>query len=305
MLKCLKTLIKIFEGLMWLYMPIIIFYWTLTLIQLDALTPLRTVVGIPVYPVIGFLNEYFNFQFYFGESEIDYTPFVLTIIVGLSIFISIFISNSLDFIDEKIEKIKIEWLKKQDIDAKKKLKNIHIKELNKNKIIYVLFKILKIESHENYLVQKDDDSFSIGLIDSYETSIKNIAKSFSGKEFKSFSNDPALNSFIFTDTEQFVIFLKYFIEKIKEINKGTKDDLNTVFNYTIACSCSYDTATAETDLSLTKKVLNLVGNNEIFITDILKQKLDHIDTDLYMEFESKGIYILDEKDLDIYKLRID
>jgi|GEM_PF-3063036 len=305
MINFLRTIVKIFEGIMWLYLPVVMIYWSLSLIKLDAINPLKATVGIIVQPLMLLINKYFYFHFTFGGEEVDYTPVMLAagvVIVALGLM---FTSKVLDFIEEKLTAAKMELLKRKEMRIRQKERQYEIEELERNKVLYVMIRLTKILKHESYLVNSEGDAFSVGLIDSYEASIKNIAKNFSGKEFKDFkSEDPEISSFVFTDTEQFLIYLTYLTEKIKEINKGTQDDLNTVFTYAVACNCSYDTVTAQTDLQLTNKILNLVGQEEIYITDVLKKKLENLDTDISMKFESKGIYILDEKDFDVYRLKI-
>ena len=304
MIKLLKTINKIAEGLMWLYLPIVLIYWTLSLIELDAIAPLKATVGIIVQPLILLMDEYFDFQFNFGGTDVDYTCVVLSVIVGGLAFLGMLNSRILEFVEEKLENTKTKLTKQKEIKVLSQKKEAQIQELNRYKALYVILKLVKIEKHDTYLVKKEDDSFSVGLMDSYESSIKNIAKSFEGREYKDFDAGPEITSFIFTDTEKFFIYLTYLTEKIKEINKGTQDDLNTVFSYTIACTCGYDAATARTDINLTHKMLNLVGSEEIFITNTLKQKLEILDTDISMKFQSKGFYMLEDKELDVYSLKI-
>ncbi len=305
MIKYIKTFVKIFEGLMWLYLPVVMIYWSLSLIELNAIIPLKATIGVIIMPLVIIIDKYFDFQFVFRNTEVDYTPVILAGAVTVSALLAMFASNVLDFIEEKLEIARIEILKQKEIKTKAKEKKMMAQELNRNKILYVMLKLKKVQRHETYLINNDKDSFTVGLIDSYENTIKNIAKNFSGKEYKGFDAGSEVSNFVFTDTEQFLLYLHYLNEKVKEINKGTADDLNTIFSYGVACSCSQDFATVKTDFQLTGKILNLVGSEEIFITSILKQKLKNLDTDINMKFESKGVYILDNKDFDIFKLKLE
>ncbi|HSA06392.1 MAG TPA: hypothetical protein P5556_04370 [Candidatus Gastranaerophilales bacterium] len=304
-MKFLKTLNKICEGLMWLYLPIIMFYWSLTLINLSAIAPLKALFGKLVQPLVILLDKSFNFQFTFGEAQVDYTPVILAIFVALMALVFIINSKILDFVDEKLKDLNKNLEIKKQKDIKSKEHESLLKELNKNKVIYVILKLIKIEKHESYLVKNENDSFSVGLIDSYEISIKNIAKNFSGKEYKDpvINSDPNLSGYIFTDVEQFIIYITYLTEKIKEINKGTAD-LNTVFSFSVASSCSYTTATANIDFQLANKVLNLAKAEEVLITDLLKQKLKHLNSNFSLKFESKGMYMIDNKSIDVHGLKI-
>jgi len=299
MLKLLKTLSKICEGILWLYLPIVLFYWSLTLINLDAISPLKAVVGSIVQPLVAIIEEYFNF----GGAGVNYAPLILGIMVIILAVVFIITLKILNFIEKKLNDVKIKIKEQQELKIKLQEKEAHIQELEKNKVLFIMLKVDKSQQHENYLVKSDKDSFTVGLVDSYETSIKNIAKNFSGKEYNDINAGSEIKNYIFTDTEKFLIYLIYLIDKIKEINKGTAD-LNTIFTYTITCSCGYDAATAQTDFQITGKMLNLAGNNEILITETLRKKFEYLDTDIQMKFESKGLYILDNKDVDVYRLKI-
>lgn len=302
MLKNIKTLVKIFEGLMWLYLPIVMIYWSLSLVNMEEIAPLKATVGVMVLPLVIILDKYFDFQFSFKGEEVDYTPVILAAVVSSCAFIAMFTTKFLDFIEEKLDLARIENIRKKEKMTKEEQKELLIQELNRNKILYVMLRLIKIQKHDSYLINEGADDFTVGLIDSYENTIKNIASNFNGKLLKDYESEPDVINYLFTDTDQFLLYLHYLTEKIKEINKGTEIDLNTIFSYSIACNCSYDTATAETDLKHTNKILNLVGKEEIYITSVLKQKLENLDTEVKMKFVSKGLYILDEKDFDVYKL---
>ncbi len=304
MIKHLKTIIKILEGLMWLYLPIIMIYWAVSLIELNAINPLKAALGVLVIPLVIIIDKYFNFQFTFNGTEADYTPVILAGSVVAFAMLLILSIKVLDFIEENLERAKIQFLEQKEKKTLAQKRESQLRELSKNKILYVMLELKKIQQHDTYLINNGGDSFTVGLIDSYENTIKNIAKNFSGSEYKDFDAGEGIVNFFFTDTEQFLLYLHYLNEKIAEINKGTADDLNTIFTYAVACNCSYNLTTAKTDLHLTKKILNLVGKEEIFITSVLRQKLENLKTDISMKFESKGLYILDNKDFDLYGLKL-
>lgn len=305
MIRQLRTITKLLEGAMWLYLPIVMIYWSLTLIKLNAIAPLQAFVGVVVQPLTTIIDKYFDLQFTFNGDEVDYTPLVLIIIITVLAFMLILTSKTLDFVDEKLEKAKIEILKHKEKKAREKQKELELQELERHKVLYVMLRLDQIRKHESYLVNSDEDPFSRGLIDSYKSTIINMATNFSGKEYREYETSPDTSSFLFTDTERFLLYLRFLNNKIAEINKGIEDDLNTHFSYSIACNCSYDTSTAKTDLQLVEKILNLVGKEEIFITSTLKQKLENLNTDIDMKFDAKGLYILDEINFDIYKVKVD
>lgn len=303
MIKFLTLINRLLEGFCWLYLPIILLYWALTLITIAAIEPLKNIVGIIVQPPVRAIDEYFNFQFMLGGTEVDYTPIALAGVVTICAICSVLTTQILDFISIKINDVKMEILRKTEIKNQQKEKEAYLQELERNKTIYMLLKLEKVQKHESYLVQQEEDIFSKGMIESYETSIKNMAKNFAGVEYKNFENKNGAVCFVFNDAKKFIKYINIFTNKIPEINQGTAD-LNTIFSYIMACSCSYDVATAETDLIITERILNLVGKNEIYLTSLLKEKLENVETDLNLKFESKGLYLFDKKDIEVYKMQI-
>lgn len=303
MIKFLRLINRLLEGFCWFYLPIILLYWALTLITIAAVEPLKNVVGIFVQPPVRVIDEYFNFQFMLGGTEVDYTPIALAGVVTVCAICSVLVTQVLDFISIKINDVKMEMLRKAEIKNQQKEKEEYLQELERNKAIYVLLKLEKVQKHESYLVQQGEDIFSKGMIESYETSIKNMAKNFAGVEYKDFKSENGAVCFVFNDAKKFIRYISVFTGKIPEINQGTAD-LNTIFSYTMACSCSYDVATAETDLAVTERIHNLVGKNEIYLTNLLKEKLENVETDINLKFESKGLYLFDKKDIEVYKMQV-
>ena len=92
LMKFFKTLNKLIEGIMWLYLPIILFYWALTLMQLPAVNALRGFLAQVVEPPVLFIENYFRFEFSYGNSSISYTPLVLA---GITIIIMGFVAGML------------------------------------------------------------------------------------------------------------------------------------------------------------------------------------------------------------------
>lgn len=146
MIKFLKLISRILEGFCWLYLPITLLYWALTLVSLVAIEPLRNVVGIIVQPPVRAIDEYFNFQFMLGGTEIDYTPVVLAGGVTLCAVCLVLTAQILDFISIKINDVKMEMLRKAEIRNQQKEKEAYLQELERNKTIYMLLKLEKVQN---------------------------------------------------------------------------------------------------------------------------------------------------------------
>ncbi len=299
----LKTINKLIEGLLWLYLPLVLFYWIITPVSFSPVLALRGYLAVIIEPLIIALDNNFNFSFFYADEDISYTPLVLAGLVVLAAIATIVNAKILDVIEEIAIKFKIKIDQKTLQSKKEKEKQNFQEELARNKTIFLALKVIKVQKHEEYLVKSDDGPFSAGLIESYQTSIVSLAKKFSGKEYTKFEASPDVYNFIFTDEERFLQYLKYLDRRIKEINKGTAE-LNNVFNYEIACSCGYSMVTAEKDFALTGSMLKLCAHDETLITDTLKNKLQAFNDKFNLKFHPKGLYILNEQNVEVHKLKI-
>lgn len=299
----LKTINKLIEGILWLYLPFVLIFWALSPIDFALIKGLRALLSVFIQPLITVLENNFEFSYSFEGSDITYTPLVLAGLVMLAIVSTIINAKTLDFIDNNILKFRMKMTQQAILSEKEKKQQSFNEELEKNKVIYVMLKILKTQRHDEYLVKNDDSAFSVGLIDSYQTSIVKLAEKFSGKEYKNFDAGADTYSFVFADVESFLQYFKVLRKRVTEINKGTAD-LNSVFNYKIACSCSYSLVTADTDLSITHKLLNLCAESEILITQTLKDKINLYNNSFKLKVEPKGLYMLNEHQVDVHRLNV-
>lgn len=299
----LKTLNKLIEGILWLYLPLVLIYWTLTPIEFSFFKGIKGLLSVFIEPLLLSLDSNFDFILSFEGSDISYTPLILAGVILICIILTIFNAKLLDFIEDSFLQLKIKMNQKALQKDREKKHQSFYEELEKYKIIYLMLKIIKTQKHEEYLVKKEDNAFSDGLIGSYQTSIANLAEKFSGKPYKDFDAGSDTYSFVFTDLEGVLQYIKVLSQRIKEINKGTSD-LNCVFNYEIAASCSYSLISADADLSVTSKVLKLCSNSEILITETLKNKIQNSDKTFKVKLEPKGIYMLGESQVDVHRLKV-
>ena len=112
-----------------------------------------------------------------------------------------------------------------------------------------------------------------------------------------------LNSYIFTDINKFVAFLLFFKERVEEVNKGMQD-LNIKFDYKIACHCSFSDASTSVDFEITSKILNLCHPKDILVSELLQNRLTLSENNNIKLF-SRGIYLMNDKQMDVFKLKFD
>jgi len=301
LLKYIRNFFKFIEGLLYIYLPVVIFYWSLTLINLDVVKPFTSILGSLIDPLIEPWKWLISTKVDFEGFTIDYTILFYAGIVLVTALIFTMIGKILIKI-ENLTNLIANKIKQKEFLLKKRLeKEEQIKVINKNKTIFLILKLVKSQAKESYLVREgQDDFFSVGLVESYENSLLNDFKKFEGKEYK--MELPHLEkAMIFTDLDRLIEFFPFFERRIEDVNKGMLD-LNIKFDYKISCHCSVSEASAEIDFEITSNILNLCGTREILMSEMLKNRLDLLQNPKFKMF-SRGIYLIKDKQMDVFKFK--
>ncbi len=303
MIKLIKGIFRLAEGITFLFLPIVVFYWAISLINLDIVKPLTFLLGAFIDPLISPFKDYIEYSINYNSFAVNYT---ILIFAGMVLFAGVtlaIIGRIFEFFESISNKVSLK-IKEQDVLKKKQeLKMAYVKEVSKNNTLYVTLKLIKNEPKEAYLIKNDgDDFFSVGLVDSYENSLASVYKKFSGYQHSNFGGGEKIYNYIFSDINKFLEFLPFFINRVDEVNKGMID-LNIKFDYKLACHCSYSDASSDIDIDITANILNLCGNREILLSEILKSRLEII-PNLQYKLNSRGIYLIKEKQMDIFKLKL-
>lgn len=301
-MKYLKEFNKLIEGLLFLFLPVVLFYWSLTLINLDIVKPIISFLGMFIDPLIEPIREMITYRAIYADYTVDYTILLFSAIILVLAFALTLNGHILCYVEGKMEQTKIKQKNKEILKHKQEQKEEFIRDISQNKVIYVIFKLIKIKPTESYLVKEgDDDFFSENMITSYQNTILNIFKKNSATFYGNIENDQTKYGYMFFDVENFLEFLPNLTSKIEEINKGM-NDLNTQFEFKISCHCSFTEASADVDFLIASKILNLCGNKEILLSELLKNRLEitgSSDFNLY----SRGVYLIQDKQMDVYKLQ--
>jgi hypothetical protein len=301
-LNNLKSVNKLIEGILFLFLPIVVFYWSLTLLNIALVHPILSILGYFIDPIMKPIKSFLMLKVMNDGQIVDYTILLFAMfILCLALFCTVnghileYIQKSFDEVDKK-QKEK-EFLLKQEEERQD-----YINEINRNNTIFVTLKLIKSEAIESYLRRDDsNDPFSIGIIDSYEKSIKTCHEKFGGQSFNDLLGMTDMICSVFANQDKFLEYIPFLINKIHEINKGMMD-LNVKFDYKLAAHCSYSDLNAQTDFEMTSKILNLCGNKEIYISEPLKNKLELIKNSNFKLY-SRGIYFIKDKQVDVYKFQ--
>lgn len=303
MIKLLKNLNKLIEGILFLILPVVIFYWALSLVNLDFVKPFIVGLGSIIDPLMSPFKDFVHYTVDYDTFTVDYSILLFAGLILAAALTLTLLGHILNFIDIIIEKIQFKIKLSEDLRKKQEEKQEFINEIKKNNTFYVIVKLTRLEPKDSYLLKSEnDDFFSVGLIDSYESSLANIYKKYSAKLHTNggYNN---FNTYIFNDIGKVLEFLPFFMNRVEEVNKGMLD-LNIKFDYKIVLHCSYSSTSAPVDIEIASKILNLCDNKEILLSEILKNRLDIIENPKYRLY-SRGIYLINDKQMDVFKLKLE
>jgi len=305
LIKLVKSLFKLAEGLLVIFLPLVIFYWTLSLIDIDIIKPITAIAGAVIEPLMIPFKSFIKYRVKYNNVNVDYSVLIFAGMIVLSAYVLNICGHILTYMEKIAEKIKNKIKEQEQLIIKAQEKKEYVKELNKNKTIYVALKLIKQEPKEAYLIQNEgDDLFSVGLVDSYENSIINICTKFSAKIFGNVGGAKNVHGFIFDDVDKFLEYLPFLKDRIEEINSGMLD-LNVKFDYKAACHCSYSDVSSDVDFEILNRIINLCGIGEIYLSELLKRRLDVMDTIKGFNFFSRGVYLIKDKQVDLFRLQFE
>jgi len=302
LIKLVKKILKLTEGILIIFLPVVIFYWILSLINLDFINPITTALGSYLEPIMAPLRSFLKLKIKYNNSHVDYFIILYAIFIVMLAYILNFIGKGLSFLENTIDKVKLNIKKQERARMVEQERFEQKRELDKNNNFYVALKIIKHQPKETYLLKSsDEDVFSVGLVDSYETSIQKFCTKFSGRLYGKIVNSKNVYGIIFDDVNKLLDYLSALHPRIIEINKGMLD-LNIKFEYKIACHCSYSDASADIDFDILNKIINLCGVNDILLSELLKCKLENYEYSKKFRIFSRGIYLIKDKQVDLFKL---
>ncbi|OGI05138.1 MAG: hypothetical protein A2287_06830 [Candidatus Melainabacteria bacterium RIFOXYA12_FULL_32_12] len=302
-MKLLKGFVKLIEAISLLLVPIIMFYWFLTLINLQAIKPFIAILGYVFSPFLSFIKVYANFNIKYEDITVDFAPFILASIFVVVFFVFSGFEKILDNVELMIKenKKKIQEAREREQQELQRMK--YLEELAKNKITYLVLKFRQKETANAYLYVGREDVFGEGILGTMVNDIINKSKGFNGRQADGFEGEDGACNFIFYNIIDAIDYAFYVHNKVVEINKEVLDQSKR-FYYGIACHCSYSEATEGQDFVSTTKFLNLGGDNEVIVSELFKKKYEALKEDTNLIFESKGIYNIEDKQVEIFDLKV-
>lgn len=301
-MKHLRGICKGVQAALLFIIPVILLYWFLSLINLDALKPMTAVFGSVLDPVINAVRVIYSYELNYNNIKVDFTHLIA---VGFIVIVYIILEttvNIINSVEESVKKTK-DKIKQAEIARQQALiHKTYLETLAKNRIIYLVLKLKTNETASAYLINKENDIFSEGITNTVINNILESSEKYDSKKHKDFQGPDDSYNFIFYSITDAIDYSLYIYNKVIEANRNIIDPSIRLF-FKIACHCSSSEETATTDLRITNKLMNLCGEYEIMTTELFKEKYDALEQGANLEFISKGIYCIDDKQVETFQLK--
>jgi uncharacterized protein YggT (Ycf19 family) len=302
-MRFFKGIVKLLETILVLTIPILLFYWFISVINLQFLKPFEALLGSIFMPFLSFIKSYNNFTMMYEGVEIDFTPLVLAAALLATFFVSLGLEKVLDIIESAIIHFKNKSKEIEKVHNNELQRNKYIEELAKNKVTYLTLKFHQKQGSNAYLYANKEDIFGEGLLSTMLNDVIIKSKEYKAKDYKSSDIEKEMYSLIFYSITNAIDYAFYVCNKVEEINREVMDQDKKLY-FKISCHCSYTEITAIKDFHIATKILNLSGNNEISVSELFKNKYEALKETTNIVFDSKGIYNIDDQQMEIFSLTV-
>ncbi|MDD3012820.1 MAG: hypothetical protein PHC34_03880 [Candidatus Gastranaerophilales bacterium] len=299
----LRQFCKFIQAILLFILPLILFYWFLIVMNLAVLKPFVAILGYVLDPFIATVRTFIHYELAYNGVKVDFTPLLSGGVILVFYFVFSMFDNLFNTVDKTFKKtqemIKDTEIKKQQEQIRKN----YLEVLAQNKIIYLVLKLRTNETSSAYLFNKEDDIFSEGITNTVLTNIIEASEKYESKRYKDFKGKDNTYNFIFYSITDAIDYSFYIYNKVIEANKNVIDPSTRVC-FTIACNCSYSEDSADNEFEIAGKMLNLGGDSEIIASELFKEKYKALKEETNLRFESKGIYEVDNKQLEIFQIKV-
>lgn len=298
----LRGLNKFIQGLLILWIPVIILYWILTLVNISFLKPFEAILGSFMQPFIKISASIYHYEMVYEDGVVNFDPLIFAGMIFALSFVFAGIDKILAFIELMLEKGKVKARELEEKRVNYMLKQKYLEILAKNKIIYVVLKFRKKDSTSSFLYEQQEDSAAKLEIPDL---IKQIEKYTTGLNFKKYEigKDKHMLHMVFYNVTEAIDFGFKVYNHVTELNVDSAKT-GTKYNFGMACHCAHNEKNAEEEFQVTSKILNITGENEILSSEIFKNKYEALKSESNIKFETRGIYTIKQDQIEIYHLKV-
>lgn len=302
-MRFLRVFINIIQGIFLFLIPVIIFYWFLITLNLDMLKPFSALLGSFLDPFIEFVRRFASYEISYEGVTNDITPIIASFIILSGYFLLCGAEKTIDFAENKYLETQIKAKKQRDKKEAEIQKMQYLEDLAKNRVVYLDLKFHQQESRAAYLYS-NDDIFSEGLVNVALDGVIESSLRYKGKKYENPDNPNGVFSFIFYDITDAIDFTFHVFNRTNEINKEIIDKSKKM-SFSTSCHCSYSEENAPETFTIVQKLLNLAGENEILVSELFKNKYEALKEESNLKFISKGIYIINDDQMEVFEIKVE
>ena len=303
-MNTIKRFLKALEGIFILLIPVILFYWLLIILNLPALKPFVAIFDYIFNSPLNLIRLYMNLSIKNNNLTIDFAPIILAIICfGFSIVMMnlVKVVNLIEKSIKNIQNISAEIKIKNDIELER-LK--YLEYLKNHDNIYLILKLITKNNEDSYLFKQEEDFFSKGIVNNLINGVIDAAVNFyNAQKHSKFNEKNETYNFIFPSTKDAVDYIIYLQNRMIEINREVLDQSTNV-SYSVVCHCGCGEDNDIGNLKLSYKILGLVGEKQILVSDIFKNRYVELEAQDKIIFNPKGIYNLGDNEIEIFELKV-
>lgn len=303
-MKFLKGLNKLIEGTLLLIVPVVVFYWFLLVINLEVLNPFAATLGGIFNQYIDIVRSVVHYEIPYNEGIIDFTPLIFAGCVLAVSFIFAGIGNILNSVEQIFVKAKLVAKEKEDKKLAEQSKVKFLEMLAKNKVVYLVLKLRKKASKSSYLFEVDSENQGNDQFTPIFDDVLDSAQSFKAKKYENnYDEDENTYFFLFYNVTDAIDYSFSVLNKIQQADKELVK-IGSRVSASISCHCGLNENNSTFDFPTTLRILSLCGEQEIVTSELFKNKYEALKAESNLVFDSKGIYNIENKQMEIYALRI-
>lgn len=299
----IKSLIKFIQALILIIIPFVLFYWLLTLINLEFLKPMVAFFAYFMNPVLSLVPPVFQYKIKYDNEFVSLIPLVFTIMSTLIAVGLAFLHSFLEGMETTVKAAHTHIKQAEQTSKVKKIVDQKNKILTQHRIIYVLLSIKKKENQSTHLYEKVADNLEKNYIKSIMSKIASKAADFRHERYKEEEKNEHTVCLVFYNTTEATDFA---FAALAALGKANKELANTGLNYTlsVAFHCSTTIQNAPLEFAVASKIMNLAGDNEFYTSEIFKNKYEATTSKTNVKFIPRGTYMIHGRQEDVFQLKV-
>jgi len=301
-MKLLCDFFKLIQVISLLLVPATVLYWLLLQFDLAALNGIKTVLTMAMAPLVAFVNIFGTFITVYDGVTIDFAGLIGAGLLILLATIANRLESFFGFLDDKINvaKEKARMYKVELLEEQRRIA-AYLRELERNRIVYMMLKLRKRESNLSYLCSLDDENKEESESSKIIKEIVEYSSKFNCKKTEKIEEDTNTYNFVFHSIDEAIDYSFYVRNKVVNASSELMK-IGEKLVFSISLHCAVSEGTLYRDLPLMEKILNLAGENQILSSELFKNRYTEFKEESNIKFKSLGLYRILNDNIEVFHL---